>query len=846
MATTATLRNSTQWLDPTLPLENRTVLLIENLSLEQKVAFLDTTPPAMPEIGFVGYDFVQDCERGFNQAPQATMFPTGSGLASTFDPSLVYSIGRAAADEAHAWYNDLRAANHSAPRSLSCFGPVTNFAKSPLWGRAQEGLRGEGPDALTRQLVQAYIYGLQGISDPKPDAATGRMPSGAYDSFVRSQEQPDPAKCGPNSQLGVRPEVLTILKHFAAYDGPEGYGYTFGPHAERFSFDAQGVTERDLRQFYLPAFRWGIDAGAIGVMSSYNAIDGVPSSASHKLLTDILRGEWGLDDRHGCVMTDAGAADFIESYHHYVNTTAEAALAAITAGVDMELTCCGAPAVFPTLVEAVRSGALSEAVLDRAVFRVAFSMLRTGALDPAECDPYGSLTVAKVVGSPAHLELAQRAAEESITLFKDGDRQAGDAPDSQARGVLPLAPLAAQPATGEPPQGICVVGPNANQTQAQMGDYHPAGAGRGVLTPWVGIREAAEAAGSTATLVPVPGCEDAYCDSVDREALQQSLEAACAGKPIVVVAGTSAWSHMPNVTNACGCPRGDAIEGECCDRYSVAMPGQQSQVVLAALAAARTARAQSAATQPVALVIVSAMMIDVSAFMRGGDSQVDVVMHAPYLGQMAGPAVAAVLGGKVPASGRAAHTWYDAGPGLHGLPGIKDYSQGMANLTYQFHTAAPLVAFGAGLSAAPFAIDATSLPPSSVRACDAFLQPVNASLLHQAGPGAVAVPQIYVSSSQASPLNPMAVLAGFARLELPSGSSSVHASIAIETEDLAEPWQSPEGEWTSAIVPGKRTLFLANDAGFLSANGTLPAAEFTFVIESPDGKPVPVKECLQE
>lgn len=131
--------------------------------------------------------------------------------------------------------------------------------------------------------------------------------------------------------------------------------------------------------------------------------------------------------------------------------------------------------------------------------------------------------------------------------------------------MLPLVPLA--PTTvvegALATSGICVVGPSANQTQAQMGDCHPAGAGRGVLTPWVGTREAAEAAYSTATLVPVPGCAGAYCESVGRKALQQGLEQAGVGKPFIVVVGTSAWSHVPNATNTCGLPRAGMLSKAC-------------------------------------------------------------------------------------------------------------------------------------------------------------------------------------------------------------------------------------------------------------------------------------------
>jgi hypothetical protein len=113
------------------------------------------------------------------------------------------------------------------------------------------------------------------------------------------------------------------------------------------------------------------------------------------------------------------------------------------------------------------------------------------------------------------------------------------------------------------------------------------------------------------------------------------------------------------------------------------------------------------------------------------------------------------------------------------------------------------------------------------------------------GAAAVAVPQVYISSSQASPLNPQASLVGFTRVDLAAGSAARTVSIPVDTADLAEPWQDADGAWMPAIIPGHRKLFLANDAGFLAGNGALPLATFAVEITSADGLPVPIKRCSQ-
>jgi len=254
-------------------------------------------------------------------------------------------VGRAASDEIRANYNSKRAADPSAATELSCFAPVVNLCQNPLWGRCQETY-GEDP-YLTSQLAHWFIRWMQ------------------FDHSVSTKY----------------PELLTIIKHFAVYAGPEGYGFTFGPEAERFGFNAV-LTERRFREDFLPAYRAGIDAGAVGVMASYSAItltsntslsmDNLPSAINQPLLDTILRKEIGMGE-DGYVISDAGAVVFayhaVGQGHDVVHSNQEAAIRSIEAGLDIELTCCGAPAVFPELQAAVEKGLVNESAVDRALSR---------------------------------------------------------------------------------------------------------------------------------------------------------------------------------------------------------------------------------------------------------------------------------------------------------------------------------------------------------------------------------------------------------------------------------------------------------------------------------------------
>jgi CubicO group peptidase (beta-lactamase class C family) len=215
------------WQDPSLPLAERAAIIISLLTLEEKAAQLEAGAPAVPRIALPAYSYARECERGDSSGRRGTAFPSGAGLAASWDADLIFRVARATALEARANANT----GDGAP---SCFGPVVNFVHDATWGRTNEMLTGEDT-TLGATLGAAFVAGLQSWREATP--------------------------------AGERLAVASTVKHLNAYSGPEGHGYTFGPFAERFSFDAH-MSQRAWREFFVPAFRATAREGARAFMCS--------------------------------------------------------------------------------------------------------------------------------------------------------------------------------------------------------------------------------------------------------------------------------------------------------------------------------------------------------------------------------------------------------------------------------------------------------------------------------------------------------------------------------------------------------------------------------------------------
>jgi len=235
-------------------------------------------------------------------------------------------------------------------------------------------------------------------------------------------------------------KVVATPKHFAVHSGPESTRH----------FVNIEVSPHDLQDTYLPAFRATVTEGkAESVMCAYNAVDGAPACASSMLLDQHLRKDWGFK---GYVVSDCGAAADIFKGHRYKPNAEESVTAAFTAGMDV---ICGdyrnnMSTEFEGIVAAVRKGLLPESVVDQALRRLFSARFRLGMFDPPTSVPYSKISKTDN-DTAAHRQLALRMAQESMVLLKNEN------------GLLPLK---------QEPKTIAVVGPNATNLDALVGNYN--------------------------------------------------------------------------------------------------------------------------------------------------------------------------------------------------------------------------------------------------------------------------------------------------------------------------------------------------------------------------------------
>ena len=399
-----------------------------------------------------------------------TIFPQAIGMASTWDPDLVREIGCVIAEETRA------VGGHQT------YSPVLDLGRDPRWGRTEETY-GEDP-YLASRLGVAMVKGLQG------------------------------------ENLADGHSIVSTPKHFG------GHGQPLGGRDSNM----EGITERDLREIHLVPFQAAVEeAGALSAMSAYSMIDGVPCTANRKLLTEILRQEWGFK---GYVVSDAYSIEGLQAKHHVAATLKEAIKQAVEAGLDVHL---WGPGFTRPLVELVKEGQVSEETVDRAVRCILRIKFLLGLFENPYIDPERA---ARVCDSREHRELALRAARESIVLLKNADN------------LLPLP---------KDVKSILVTGPNAHNPRNQLGDYSG-------WSPVVTVLDGVKAKVSPDTEVRyVKGCD---VKGTSTEEIAEAVEAARESDVAIVVVGGSSWSA-------------EGTSGEAADRATLNLPGMQEELVKA-------------------------------------------------------------------------------------------------------------------------------------------------------------------------------------------------------------------------------------------------------------------------
>ncbi|MEV6967913.1 glycoside hydrolase family 3 N-terminal domain-containing protein [Hamadaea sp. NPDC051192] len=570
--------------------------------------------------------------------------------------------------------------------------PVLDVIRDPRWGRVDECIA-EDP----------YLVGTVGTS---------------YVQGLQSQG------------------VHATLKHFVGYSNSRA-GRNFAPvHAG----------PREVADVLLLPFEMAVlDGKARSIMHSYAEIDGVPVAADPTLLTGTLREQWGFD---GTLVSDYFGVAFLQLLHHIAADLGEAAVQALTAGVDVELPTGDAYAA--PLAEAVRAGRIDEAYVDRAVLRVLEEKLDLGLLDAKfEEEPPTGVDL----DSPRHRALARKLAEESVVLLHND-------------GTLPLA-------SG---RRIAVLGPNADRMGALFGCYsfvnhvlpqHPA-IDPGIDAPSVldALRDEFGAVAYAAACA---------VDDDDRSGFAAAVAAATDADVAVLVMGDHAGLF------------GRGTVGEGCDRDDLELPGVQRELVEAVLATGT----------PTVLVLITGRPYAVDWAMQ----RCAAVVQAFFPGEEGAGAIAGVLSGRVNPSGRLpVSVPRSAGAQpysyLHVALGEGDE---VTNLS-----STPAAPFGFGLSYTTFAYDELSAPEQVPT--DGYLPVV----VRVTNTGAIAgddVVQLYGRDLTGSVTRPVAQLLGYQRVHLRPGQSKT-IRFVVPTTRLA----FTDRSYRRVVEPGAVDLWVGTSS----------------------------------
>lgn len=596
--------------------------------------------------------------------------------------------------------------------------PVLDVVRDARWGRVEETI-GEDPYVIGT-LATAYVKGLQSAG------------------------------------------IIATLKHFAGYAASRAARNHAPVHMGR----------RELIDMIFYPFELAVREGKVGsVMNSYADIDGEAPAASHWLLTEVLREQWGFE---GTVVADYWSVAFLEKMHHVAADQAEAARLAISAGLDVELPHTGG---YRTLAQQVRDGLLEESVLDASVRRVLRQKAELGLLDRGADDADWEPRIDESVDldSASNRALARKVAAKSLVLLKND-------------GVLP--------ATAESLAGkrIAVVGPSADEPRTMMGCYsfpnhvlakYPAGTfphkGIGVPMPSMleSLREAyPESEVSYSYGSPIVNYDDSQ--------IAAAAESAAAADLAVVTVGDLAGMF------------GAGTSGEGCDVADLKLPGAQQELVEAVLATGT----------PVVLVVISGRPYAL------GDvaERCAAIVQGFFPGEEGGGALADLLRGAIEPTGRlpigvpvhpgGQPSGYIAAPlGLN--------SQGVSNLD-----PTPLYPFGHGLSY-------TSVEYSELTVSDAELAvdgatEVSVKITNTGERPTEEVAQLYFGDRVASVARPVRQLLGYAKVELAPGQSRT-----VTFQVHADRFSFTGVDYRRIVEPGAIDLYAGPSAGDLPLQAQL-------------------------
>ena len=616
-----------------------------------------------------------------------TILPVPIAMAASWDMEIIEAGQAVAAAEARA------IGLHWT------FAPMVDIARDPRWGRMIEGA-GEDP-YLGSAVAAAQVRGFQG------------------------------------SEIGAAGRVISGPKHFA------GYGAALGGR----DYDEAEISDSELRNIYLPPFKAAIDAGAGNIMCAYMTLNGVPATGNHWLITDLLKGEWGFS---GFTVSDANSAYDLAT-HNFAKDTADAALRALNAGLDMEMSLSVKSACYATLPQSLSVGAVSEEKLNDAVRRVLAMKVRMGLYE----NPYADQSqVNTVLDNPVHRDVAREAAEKSFVLLRNNS------------GTLPLD----RSKIGS----LAVIGPLADSARDTLGPWvfdhdlaETVTVLQGIKSKVGGEIEVAYSPG--VTMIPrlnpsffdaLPGLQPAARVEVDDDAeILRAVEIANTSDCAILVLGEA-----------------QNMIGEAASRSSLDLPGRQQDLLEAVISTGK----------PVILLLMSARPLD----LKGATP--DAILNIWYPGTQGGVAVANSLFGDAVPGGKLPFNWVRS-IGQIPLPyaRMKTHQPKERQNRYWDDQSSALYPFGFGLSYATFAYGNLGVSKPAVALGEAIT--VSVDVTNTGMCAATEIAQLYIHQRYGSAARPIRELKGFKRLTLAPGETHT-AEFVLTAQDLIY-WSATVRDW---------------------------------------------------
>ncbi|WP_405688070.1 glycoside hydrolase family 3 C-terminal domain-containing protein [Streptomyces sp. NBC_01387] len=735
------------YLDTHYSFQERAADLVSRMTLQEKAQQLSTNSgPAIPRLGVQQYTYWSEGQHGVNSlgadqnnggvkgGVHSTSFPTNFAASMSWDKDLMYQESTAISDEARGFLDKSlfgTGQNNLGPSAddygdLTYWAPTVNLDRDPRWGRTDEAF-GEDP-YLVGQMAGQFIDGYEGNNQDG------------------------------SSQTGYL-KVAATAKHYALNNVED----------DRTGISSD-VNDTDLRDYYTAQFRDLIEnAHVSGLMTSYNAINGTPSTSDTYTTNELAQRTYGFN---GYITSDCGAVgtnwrqfpgghdwappgwttDHDADSPTWTRTATGRTMSgqaggqaySLRAGTD--LNCTGDEATTANIEQAIDAGALSEGVIDTALVKVFAIRMETGEFDPAGSVKYTSITKDQIE-SPAHQQLAAKVADNSLVLLKNSAPAA-------ASPLLPVDPSKTKK--------VVILGDMANTTSLGLYSGEP----DHTTSPVQGITDEVKAADPGADVVfDAAGTSST---STTAATLSDRTKADIKAADLVVIfAGTNT---------------GNADEGK--DRTNLAMPGNYDSLI---------DQTSALGNKKLALVIQS----DGPVKIDDQQAKVSSIVFSGFNGQAQGTALADVLFGKQNPSGRLNFTWYKD---ESQLPDKSDYGltpgeTGGLGRTYQYFTGTPTYPFGYGLSYSSFSyshIDADHTqitPDGSVK--------IGIDVKNTGKAAGATVAQLYAATPfkvQGVQL-PQKRLAGFAKTDVLEPGRTQHLNITVKASDLSS-WDAAKSRQT--------------------------------------------------